>query len=115
VLEKEQTEWKGKLSFQYDERGTILYISKCPSYLEQETEELGDDVGSLGSNPKTNDIESLEILFSRRVFLRGDLFRIAGDGRFAPLHKLICRKNTRRGRFLSSVRRVSFKALTSDG
>ncbi|HVN29076.1 MAG TPA: DUF2283 domain-containing protein [Candidatus Binataceae bacterium] len=61
-----------KLSFQYDREGDILYISKCPPYAEQESEELGDDVVAR-LNPKTNDIESLEILF---FSTRGEQFEL---------------------------------------
>ena len=64
---------EAKLSFQYDLEGDILYISKCASYPEQASEELGDDVVAR-LNPKTNDIESLEILFFATRLLRGDLF-----------------------------------------
>ena len=40
----------------------VLSLTSRPSYPEQETEELGDDiVGRL--NPETGDMESLEILF----------------------------------------------------
>ncbi len=66
---------EAKLSFQYDRKADILYISKYPSYPEQETEELGDDaVARL--NPNTEDIESLEILFLSTCLLRGDLFEL---------------------------------------
>ncbi len=63
------------LGFQYDREVDILYISKCPSYPEQESEELGDDVVAR-VNPKTNDIEALEILFFSARLLRGDLFEL---------------------------------------
>jgi uncharacterized protein YuzE len=64
-----------KLSFQYDREGDILYISKCPPYQEQESEELGDDVVAR-LNPKTDQIESLEILFFSTRLLRGGLFEL---------------------------------------
>ena len=51
-----------RLALQYDREADILYLTSRPSYPEQETEELGDDiVGRL--NPQTGDVESLEILF----------------------------------------------------
>ncbi len=53
---------EGKLTFQYDRVGDILYIQKRPPYPEQESEELGDDVIAR-MNPSTGDIEGLEILF----------------------------------------------------
>jgi uncharacterized protein YuzE len=51
-----------KLSFKYDRDADILYISKCPPYAEQESEELGDDVIAR-LNPKTGAIENVEVLF----------------------------------------------------
>jgi uncharacterized protein YuzE len=64
-----------KLTFQYDREGDILYISKCPPYPEQASEELGDDVVAR-LNPNTNDIETLEILFFSTRLLRRDLFEL---------------------------------------
>ncbi len=62
-----------KLSFQYDREGDILYVGKCAPYPEQASEELGDDVIAR-LNPKTNDIEILEILFFSTRLSKGDLF-----------------------------------------
>lgn len=64
-----------KLSFQYDRGGDILYISKCPPYPEQESEELGDDVVAR-LNPETGEIELLEILFFSTRLIRGDSFEL---------------------------------------
>ena len=66
---------EGKLSFQYDREDDILYISTCPSYPEQVTEELGDDVIAR-LNPTTNRIENLEILFFSTWLLRSDSFEL---------------------------------------
>jgi uncharacterized protein YuzE len=56
-----------RLTFQYDWRGDILYVTVRPPYAEQETEELGDDVVAR-LHPRTGDVESLEILaFSTRL------------------------------------------------
>jgi uncharacterized protein YuzE len=56
-----------KLAVQYDRQADILYLTTRPSYPEQETEELGDDIVAR-LNPRTGDVESLEILFfSKRV------------------------------------------------
>ncbi len=56
-----------KLIFKYDSIGDILYINKCQPYAEQESEELGDDI-VIRLNPKTEEIENVEILFfSRRM------------------------------------------------
>ena len=56
-----------KLAVQYDRQADILYLTTRPSYPEQETEELGDDIVAR-LNPETGNVESLEILFfSKRV------------------------------------------------
>ncbi|HEY7268337.1 MAG TPA: DUF2283 domain-containing protein [Dehalococcoidia bacterium] len=50
------------LTIDYDSVGDILYVKACPNYREQESTELGDSiVGRL--NPRTGDVEALEILF----------------------------------------------------
>ncbi len=64
-----------KLSFQYDRGADILYINKCTPYAEQESEELGDDVVAR-LNPKTGDIENLEVMFFSTRLLRSDLFEL---------------------------------------
>ena len=46
-----------KLTFKYDRDADILFISKCPEYAEQESEELGDDVVAR-LNPNTGEIEN---------------------------------------------------------
>ena len=51
-----------KLIFKYDSLGDILYIKRCQPYAEQESEELGDDI-IVRLNPKTEEIENVEILF----------------------------------------------------
>jgi len=63
------------LMFKYDREGDILYIDKCPPYAEQETQELGDDVIAR-LNPKTGEIENLEVLFFSTRLLRSDLFTL---------------------------------------
>lgn len=52
----------GSLIFDYDKIGDILYIETCPTYPEQDSVELGDDVIAR-LNPQTRAVESLEILF----------------------------------------------------
>jgi uncharacterized protein YuzE len=64
-----------KLRFEYDREGDILYINKCDPYPEQESEELGDDVVAR-LNPKTGDVENVEVLFFTTRLLRKDLFEI---------------------------------------
>ena len=64
-----------RLTFQYDREGDVLYIEKKPPYPEQESEELGDDVVAR-LNPKTGEVESLEILFFSTRLLRKNLFEL---------------------------------------
>jgi len=64
-----------KLAFQYDREADTLHISSRPAYAEQESEELGDDVIAR-LNPKTGDVESLEVLFFSTRLLRSDLFEL---------------------------------------
>ena len=64
-----------ELSFRYDREADVLYIDKCPPYLEQESEELGDDVIAR-LNPDTGEIENLEVLFFSTRLLRSDLFQL---------------------------------------
>ena len=66
---------EAKLTFQYDRLGDILYISKCPPYAEQESEELGDDVVAR-LNPKTGEVENLEVLFFSTRLLRSELLEL---------------------------------------
>jgi hypothetical protein len=64
-----------KLVFRYDRTGDILYIDRCTPYALQETEELGDDVVAR-MNPKTGEIENLEVLFFSTRLLRENIFDI---------------------------------------
>jgi len=74
-----------KLTFHFDRTADILYISKCPPYAEQESEELGDEVVAR-LNPKTGEVENLEVLFFSTRLLRSELFEVpvAADLRLAP-------------------------------
>lgn len=63
------------LIFSYDRTADILYINKVPPYPEQESEELGDDVIAR-LNPKTEEVENLEILFFSTRLLRNELFNL---------------------------------------
>lgn len=72
-----------KLTLTYDSVGDILYIEKCPPYAEQESDMLEDEVVAR-YNPKTRDVESLEVLFFTKRLLHDkvlelplDLFRSA--------------------------------------
>jgi len=64
-----------KLVFKYDREGDILYINKRPPYPEQESEELGDEVIAR-LNPKTGEVENLEVLFFSTRLLRSDLLEL---------------------------------------
>ena len=64
-----------KLTFSYDREADILYINKLPPYPEQESEELGDDV-IVRLNPKTGEIENLELLFFSTRLLRSHVFDV---------------------------------------
>ena len=66
---------EAKLTLQYDRLGDILYINKCPPYAEQESEELGDDVVAR-LNPKTGEVENLEVLFFSTRLLRSELLEL---------------------------------------
>ncbi len=66
---------EAKLTFKYDREADILHIDKRPPYTEQDSEELGDDVIAR-LNPRTREIENLEVLFFSTRLLRGDLFEL---------------------------------------
>jgi len=66
---------EAKLTFKYDREGDILYINKTAPYPEQQCEELGDEVIAR-LNPKTGEIENLEVLFFSTRLLRSDLFEL---------------------------------------
>jgi uncharacterized protein YuzE len=64
-----------KLTFRYDREADTLHIDKCPPYAEQESEELGDDVIAR-LNPRSGEIENLEVLFFSTRLLREELLEI---------------------------------------
>jgi len=66
---------EAKLMFQYDREGDILYINKRPPYPEQESEELTDEVIAR-LNPKTKEIENVEVLFFSTRLLRSNMFEL---------------------------------------
>jgi len=61
-----------RLRFRYDRESDILYIDRMPPYPEQETEELGDEVIAR-LNPRTGEVETLEVLFFSTRLLRKEL------------------------------------------
>lgn len=66
---------EAKLRFEYDREADILHIDKCPPYSGQESEELGDEVVAR-LNPKTGDVENLEVLFFSTRLLRSEMFEL---------------------------------------
>jgi uncharacterized protein YuzE len=66
---------EAKLTFKYDREADILHIDKCSPYAEQESEELGDDVVAR-LNPRTREVENLEVLFFSTRLLRNELFEL---------------------------------------
>lgn len=64
-----------KLKFNYDREADILYINMVKPYPEQESEEIGDEVIAR-LNPKTGEIENLEVLFFSTRLLRSDLMEL---------------------------------------
>jgi hypothetical protein len=75
---------EARLTFRYDREADILHIDKCPPYSEQESEELGDEVVAR-INPRTDEVENLEVLFFSTRLLRSELFDlpVAADLRVA--------------------------------
>lgn len=77
-----------KLTFKYDREADILHIDKCNPYPEQVSEELPDEIVAR-LNPRTGDVENLEVLFFSTRLLQSNLFelpvtgdlRLAGTGR----------------------------------
>ena len=63
------------LTFRYDREADILYIDTVSPYAEQESEEVGGDVVAR-LNPKTGEVENLEVLFFSTRLLRDDLFEV---------------------------------------
>jgi uncharacterized protein YuzE len=64
-----------KLTFKYDREADILHVNRKPPYPEQESEELGDDI-IVRINPKSGEVENIEILFFSTRLLRDDAFEI---------------------------------------
>ena len=63
------------LTFRYDRQGDILYINTCQPYSEQESEEIGDEIVAR-MNPKTGEIENIEVLFFSTRLLRAEMFAL---------------------------------------
>ncbi|MEA5518479.1 DUF2283 domain-containing protein [Limnoraphis robusta] len=63
------------LTFRYDKVGDILYIDICPPYAEQESEEIGEEIIAR-LNPRSGEIENLEILFFSKRLEEKTLFQL---------------------------------------
>lgn len=74
------------LRFKYDRSADILHIDKCPPYAEQESEELGDEVVAR-LNPKTGEVENLEVLFFSTRLLRTDVLELPVTAEFRLMKK----------------------------
>jgi len=72
---------EAKLRFQYDREADILHIDRCPPYAEQESQELADEIVAR-INPKTGEVENLEVLFFSTRMLRSDLFELPVTANF---------------------------------
>jgi hypothetical protein len=72
------------LTFRYDKVGDILYLDKCLPYKEQNSEMLADEIG-VRLNPRTGDIETVEIMWFTRRLKEGETIElpITGDLRMA--------------------------------
>ena len=63
------------LTFQFDREADILYINTVTPYVEQESEELGDEIIAR-LNPQTGKVENLEVLFFTSRLMRKELFSL---------------------------------------
>jgi hypothetical protein len=63
------------LKFKYEREADILHIDKCPPYAEQQSQELPDEIVAR-LNPRTGEVENLEVLFCSTRLLRTDLFEL---------------------------------------
>lgn len=59
------------LTFKYDRTADVLYVGTCAPYPEQDSEELGNEV-IVRLNPRTGEIENLELLFFSTRLLGGE-------------------------------------------
>lgn len=63
------------LNLRYDREADILYIDSCPSYSDQESEELSDEVIAR-LNPDTGEVVNLEVLFFSTRLLRSETLEL---------------------------------------
>lgn len=60
-----------RLTFKYDRETDILHIDTCVPYERQDSTELGDEV-IVRLNPRTGEVENLELLFFSTRLLRDE-------------------------------------------
>ena len=66
---------EASLTVEYDRTGDILYLGKTTPYPEQESEEI--DYGVVARlNPKSREIENLEILFFSKRMASGEVLKL---------------------------------------
>ncbi|HEY7801183.1 MAG TPA: DUF2283 domain-containing protein [Dehalococcoidia bacterium] len=63
------------MTVKYDRLSDTLYIDACEPYEDQESDEIALGVVAR-TNPKTGDIENLEVLHFQRRFEAGEAFEI---------------------------------------
>lgn len=66
---------KGKVNIAIDNEGDILIISKRDSYVEQICRDLGDEI-IVRSNPRTAEIELIQIMNFSERFAKNDVFEL---------------------------------------
>ena len=64
-----------KLTFEYDREADVLYVGTRAPYPEQDSEELGNEVIAR-LNPRTGEIENLELLFFSMRLLGGEALEL---------------------------------------
>ena len=64
-----------QMSVKYDRVSDILYIDACEPYAEQESDQIATGVIAR-MNPRTGEVENLEVLHFQSRFESGDRFRI---------------------------------------
>ncbi len=68
----------GRLIVRYDREGDILYVDKCVPYVEQESEEIGDEIVAR-LNPGSGAIENLAILFFSKRLMANEKLELPLD------------------------------------
>ena len=66
------------VTFRYDRIGDILTIEKCRPYARQRSDQLDDEVVAR-YNPKSGELESLEILFFSKRLERDKVLELPVD------------------------------------